>query len=177
MEEHVILVDADDNQVGLMPKMEAHLLGKLHRAFSVFIFNTQGELLLQQRAHDKYHSADKWTNTCCSHPRESEENIDAAHRRLAEEMGMECNLVHVFSFVYYAELNNGIVENEYDHVFFGVTDQLPIINPNEVAAFKYMKMDNLLADITFHPDQYTEWIKICFDRVMECYTKRFSDLE
>jgi isopentenyl-diphosphate delta-isomerase len=174
MTEKVILVDVNDYEIGEMEKMEAHLKGKLHRAFSVFIFNTQGELLLQQRANDKYHSAGKWTNTCCSHPRPGEETLAAANRRLMEEMGLKCNIKHVFSFQYLAEVTaQGLIENEYDHVFFGETDLSPVINPNEVSAYKYVKMDDLLHDIKINPDHYTEWLKICFDRVMEQYSRLY----
>lgn len=174
MEEEVILVDIDDKEIGRMPKMEAHILGKLHRAFSVFIFNTKGELLLQQRAFDKYHSGGEWTNTCCSHPKPGEVTINAAHRRLQEEMGMQSVLSPVFSFSYRAILKQGIVEHEYDHVFFGVTDQVPIVNPTEVNAYQYIKMALLQEDLTSNPDKYTAWLKICFDRVMECYTDSFE---
>lgn len=171
MTEDVILVDNSDNAIGTMQKMEAHVLGRLHRAFSIFIFNTNGELLLQQRALDKYHSGGIWTNTCCSHPRMGEETLAAANRRLLEEMGMECDLQYAFNFIYQADLADGISEHEYDHVFFGVSNQLPVINLAEVADFKYMKMDVLAADIKLRPDFYTEWLKICFDRVIESHKK------
>lgn len=167
--EDVILVDLNDNVIGTMPKMEAHLQGKLHRAFSVFIFNTRGELLLQQRAIEKYHSGGKWTNTCCSHPRLGEETIDAANRRLLEEMGMQCDINYVFNFTYKANMMDGIFEHEYDHVFFGISDELPVIEPTEVAAYRYMSMDALKLDIDTHPERYTAWLKICFDRVMDNY--------
>ena len=117
--ESVILVDEKDNQVGLMPKLEAHQKGLLHRAFSVFIFNSDYELLLQKRAFSKYHSGGLWTNTCCSHPRDGEDTIDAANRRLYEEMGIETSLRKVFDFIYKAELDNNLTENEFDHVFYG----------------------------------------------------------
>lgn len=170
-EEEVILVDENDNPIGTMPKLEAHLKGELHRAFSVFIFNSSGALLLQQRALDKYHSAGKWTNTCCSHPRPGELTADAAKRRLKEEMGMECELRPVFSFAYRAEVENGLVENEYDHVYFGSSDTLPIPNPLEVADFKYISMEALELDLQNNKDIYTEWLKICFDQVMQQYRK------
>lgn len=173
MTENVILVDDQDNQIGSMPKMEAHVKGILHRAFSIFIFNTKGELLLQQRAFDKYHSGGKWTNTCCSHPRLGEETIDAANRRLMEEMGMECNIYHTFSFQYQAELLEGMIENEFDHVYFGLSDQLPVINPSEVESYQYMRMDMLLEQIESHPENYTAWLKICIARVMNHYVKIF----
>lgn len=170
-EEEVILVDKNDNPIGTMPKLAAHLEGELHRAFSVFIFNSAGALLLQQRALDKYHSAGKWTNTCCSHPRPGELTADAAKRRLKEEMGMECELRPIFSFSYRAEVENGLVENEYDHVYFGSCDTLPLPNPLEVADFKYISMEALELDLLNNKDSYTEWLKICFDQVMNQYRK------
>lgn len=169
MIEEVILVDENDQELGLMEKMEAHLKGHLHRAFSVFIFNTRGELLLQKRSGDKYHSAGKWTNTCCSHPRHGEKTLDAANRRLKEEMGMSCTLVYGFSFLYKATLEDGIFEHEYDHVFFGISDSLPFPDPTEVASFKYVNMNLLLNDINANSEEYTAWLKICFHRVMETY--------
>lgn len=171
MNEQVILVDIDDNVLGTMEKMDAHVLGKLHRAFSVFIFNTSGELLLQQRALTKYHSGGKWTNTCCSHPRLGEETLDAANRRLLEEMGMKCDLQYAFNFTYKAELLDGIEEHEYDHVYFGISDELPVPDPEEVSAYKYLSMDVLSKDIKQNPNEYTEWLKICFKQVQES-TKR-----
>ena len=136
MEEFVILVDEKDNQLGLMPKMEAHEKAVLHRAFSVFIFNSKGELMLQQRAAHKYHSPLLWTNTCCSHQRDGETNIEAGERRLVEEMGFKTNLKEIFSFVYKAPFDNGLTEHELDHVMVGYFDGLPEINPEEVASFK-----------------------------------------
>ncbi|WP_285008552.1 isopentenyl-diphosphate Delta-isomerase [Pedobacter faecalis] len=173
MTEEVILVDEQDNAIGTMQKMEAHELGKLHRAFSVFVFNSRGELLLQQRALDKYHSGGKWTNTCCSHPRSGEDTIDAANRRLMEEMGLNTSLEHVFSFMYHAPVNERLSENEFDHVFFGVSDALPEPDADEVADYRYVMMDELAADLTDHPDRYTEWLKICFNRVTDHYRKYF----
>ncbi|HWZ02844.1 MAG TPA: isopentenyl-diphosphate Delta-isomerase [Mucilaginibacter sp.] len=173
MIENVILVDGNDNITGTMEKMEAHQLGLLHRAFSVFIFNKKGELLLQQRAFDKYHSGGKWTNTCCSHPNPGEGTVDAAHRRLNEEMGMKCELHYAFNFVYRADLEDGISEHEFDHVFWGISDSNPVPEPKEVAAFKFMSMEELASDIKLNPDRYTEWLKICFDRVVECYQQIF----
>lgn len=174
MTEKVILVDVNDKEIGEMPKMEAHLKGALHRAFSIFIFNANGDLLLQQRALGKYHSGGKWTNTCCSHPRPGEDTLSAAHRRLKEEMGMMCDINHVFSFQYQAEVTDeGLIENEYDHVFFGISDQVPMINLEEVAAIRYMDLDELANALKTSPDQYTAWLKICFDRVKEHYSRLY----
>ena len=173
MTESVILVDGQDHMTGTMEKMEAHRLGVLHRAFSVFIFNKKGQLLLQQRALDKYHSGGKWTNTCCSHPNPGEETIEAAHRRLKEEMGMECTLHYAFSFIYQAELEDGLSEHEFDHVFWGINDSEPIPEPKEAAAFKFLSMKELASDLKLNPGYYTEWLKICFDRVVEVHKKIF----
>ncbi|HWW38645.1 isopentenyl-diphosphate Delta-isomerase [Pedobacter sp.] len=167
MLEEVILVDQNDQQTGTMEKMEAHQLGLLHRAFSIFIFNSSGELLLQQRALDKYHSGGKWTNTCCSHPRPGEETIHAAHRRLMEEMGMSCALNYGFSFLYKADFSNALTEHEYDHVFFGASDELPIPNPSEVASFRYLNLEDLAREIKINPEDYTPWLKICFSKVLD----------
>ena len=139
--EKVILVDKHDRQMGLMEKQEAHVKGLLHRAFSIFIFNKDNKLLLQKRAFKKYHSGGLWTNTCCSHPRENETTIDAAHRRLNEEMGMECKLELKFNFIYKAQLDNNLYEHEFDHVFFGFSNDLPKINKLEVDSYKYESLD------------------------------------
>lgn len=172
-EEEVILVNKADGAIGTMPKQQAHVEGKLHRAFSVFIFNQSGELLLQQRALDKYHSAGKWTNTCCSHPRPGEETLAAANRRLKEEMGMECELNWVFSFSYRAEFENGLIENEYDHVYFGVCDTLPHPNSQEVAAFQYIKMEELEKNLMQDGQEYTAWLKKSFNQVMAHYKTKY----
>ena len=146
-EEEVILVDKHDVEQGTMEKMEAHKNGgTLHRAFSVFVFNTKGELLLQRRALHKYHSGGLWTNTCCSHPRPGETVREAGHRRLEEEMGMQCKLVELFSFEYKAELDGGMTEWELDHVLLGLSDKEPSINEEEVAEFKYMPLDDIDED-------------------------------
>ena len=161
--ENVILVDEKDNQVGLMPKLEAHQKGLLHRAFSVFVFNSDYELLLQKRASSKYHSGGLWTNTCCSHPRDGEDTIDAANRRLYEEMGIKTSLRKVFDFIYKAELDNNLTENEFDHVFYGVYNNDPVINIEEADDFKWIDMETLRNDIDNNPDQFTVWFKIAFD--------------
>jgi len=167
MTEQVILVDEYDQPIGQMEKMEAHEKGLLHRAFSIFIFNTRGELLLQQRAESKYHSGGLWTNTCCSHPRYGESNKVAAIRRLKEEMGMECELNYGFNFIYKAALADGLIEHELDHVFFGVSDELPEINKTEVESYRYVNLKFLTDDINTNPELYTPWLKICIERVVE----------
>lgn len=173
MDERVILVDYNDNVLGTMEKMDAHIQGKLHRAFSIFIFNTEGKLLLQQRAADKYHSAGKWTNTCCSHPRPGESNEEAAHRRLNEEMGMNCELAYAFNFTYKAEFSEGIEEHEFDHVYYGISDELPVINTEEVSDFRYITIADLTKDIELYPERYTEWLKICYDKILILHAKLF----
>ena len=162
-EDNVILVDKNDNQVGLMPKLEAHQKGVLHRAFSVFIFNNKYELLLQKRASSKYHSGGLWTNTCCSHPREDEDILDAANRRLIEEMGIETSLRKVYEFTYKAELDNDLIEHEFDHVFYGVYNDDPSINTDEAEGFKWIDMDSLNEDIKTNGEIYTVWFKIAFE--------------
>ena len=162
MEEQVILVDKDDKPIGLMPKMEAHEKALLHRAFSVFIFNEKGELMLQQRAKHKYHSPLLWTNTCCSHQREGESNKEAGRRRLQEEMGFSTDLKEVFSFIYKAPFDNGLTEHEFDHVMIGRFDDEPKINPEEVKSYKWMDLKAVKKDIENNPDDYTSWFKIIF---------------
>ena len=175
--ENVILVDEKDNQVGLMPKLEAHQKGLLHRAFSVFIFNSDYKLLLQKRASSKYHSGGLWTNTCCSHPRDGEDIIDAANRRLNEEMGIKTSLRKVFDFIYTAKLDNNLIENEFDHVFYGVYDIDPIINKDEAEDFKWVDMETLKNDIENNKDQYTVWFKIAFvEKLILMQRINYSDL-
>lgn len=164
-EEHVILVDEHDRQLGTMEKMEAHRQGVLHRAFSIFLFNSDGELLLHQRAREKYHSGGLWTNTCCSHPRDGESVLEAANRRLMEEMGMTAPLEPQFTFIYKRALDQGLTEHELDHVLFAVSDDVPAPNPTEVADYRYASLETVAGDIAQHPDQYTEWFKICFEAV------------
>ncbi len=162
-EEKVILVDKNDNQIGFMPKLEAHQKGVLHRAFSIFIFNNKYELLLQKRASSKYHSGGLWTNTCCSHPREGEEILDAAKRRLIEEMGIDTSLRKVHDFIYKAELDNDLTEHEFDHVLYGIYNEDPIINKDEADDFKWIDMDSLNEDIKTNGNNYTIWFKIAFE--------------
>ena len=163
-EEQVILVNENDEKLGLMPKMEAHRKALLHRAFSVFIFNDNNELMLQQRAVHKYHSPLLWANTCCSHQRDGESNLEAGKRRLKEEMGFECELKEVTSFIYKAPFDNGLTEHELDHVMLGQYEGDPEINPEEVAAWKWMTLDVVKADIAERPHIYTAWFKIIFDK-------------
>ncbi|MEP0266187.1 isopentenyl-diphosphate Delta-isomerase [Dokdonia sp.] len=163
-EELVILVDEQDNQIGLMPKMEAHEKAILHRAFSVFIFNDKNELMLQQRALHKYHSPGLWTNTCCSHQREGENNITAGTRRLQEEMGFVVPLKETTSFIYKAPFDNGLTEHELDHILVGSYEGQPLINEDEVAAWKWMPLEAVKDDIQEHPEEYTAWFKIIFER-------------
>ena len=165
--EEVVLVDQNNNVIGYMEKMEAHEKGLLHRAFSIFIFNSNNELLLQQRAISKYHSGGLWTNTCCSHPRKQEKFIDAAKRRLIEEMGMSANLEKAFSFTYKAHLDHNLIEHELDWVFIGKSDVLPVINKDEVESYKYINFQDLIKDVDDNPDIYTEWLKICLNKVSE----------
>ena len=169
MKEKVILVDKNDNELGTMEKQEAHVKGLLHRAFSVFIFNDKNELLLQRRAVNKYHSGGLWTNTCCSHPRQNEKTEDAAKRRLLEEMGMRSTLKKQFDFVYKAKLDNNLYEHELDHVFFGFTNDLPIINPEEVEEYTYKTLEDIGNEMKAIPDKYTEWFKICFREVVNSH--------
>jgi isopentenyl-diphosphate delta-isomerase len=164
-EEYVILVDEFDNPLDTMEKMKAHLEGELHRAFSVFIFNDRDELMLQQRALSKYHSPGLWTNTCCSHPREGEETIEAAHRRMKEEMGFDCEFKEAFSFTYKADVGGGLTEHEFDHVFIGRSNQPPEINREEVNDWTWKTMDEIREEMKSTPERYTVWFRIAFDEV------------
>lgn len=164
---HVILVDKNDHQIGVMEKLEAHEKGLLHRAFSVFIFNNQGQLMIHQRALSKYHSPGLWTNTCCSHQQIGETCLEAAQRRLNEEMGFDCEMEEIFQFIYRAEFSNGLIEHEYDHVFIGHFNELPNINPDEVNAWKWISPKELDADLRANPNSYTEWFKLSWQRVLQ----------
>ena len=159
-EENVILVNEKDEPIGLMPKLEAHEKAVLHRAFSVFILNEKNQLMLQQRAHHKYHSPLLWTNTCCSHQREGESNLQAGNRRLREEMGFQAELKELFHFIYKAPFDNGLTEHELDHVMIGYYNENPVINPEEVEAWKWMDIEAVKEDISVHPELYTVWFKI-----------------
>ena len=163
--DYVILVDENDNDIGVMEKLQAHQQGLLHRAFSIFIFNEKNELLLQQRALSKYHSAGLWTNTCCSHPRPNETVKDAAHRRLFEEMGVSCELQIKTNFIYKTPFENGLTEHELDYILIGQTSQNPLINKEEVETYKWQSIDEIKKDIILNPNQYTSWFKIALDKV------------
>lgn len=155
----VVLVDENDQPLGQMEKLEAHLIGALHRAFSVFIFNDKGSLLLQQRAADKYHGAHLWTNTCCSHPQWGENVLESARERLVYEMGMECELEFSHSFIYRAGVENGLIEHEYDHVFVGYSNEQPRINSEEVQDYQWMNPHQLTEQIALDSDRFTYWFK------------------
>lgn len=163
--EYVILVNNNDQSLGTMEKMEAHEKGILHRAFSVFIFNSEGKMLLQKRADEKYHSPGLWSNAACSHPRTGEKTVDAAHRRMMEEMGFDCEFEEAFSFVYKSNVGGGLTEHEFDHVFIGHSDQTPKPNPEEVGDWKYVDFGWLVSDMEENPEDYTVWFRIALDEV------------
>ncbi|WP_353131992.1 isopentenyl-diphosphate Delta-isomerase [Pseudopedobacter sp.] len=167
MEEQVILVNEKDEAIGVLEKMEAHLQPRLHRAFSVCLFNDRREMLLQRRALNKYHCGGLWTNTCCSHPRPKEDTINAANRRLMEEMGIITDLTEVFDFTYQAEFNNGLFEYEFDHVFFGTFSGSPLINTEEVEDWKYLSLDKIEAEFLEHAEKYTPWFKLIVTKIRE----------
>jgi isopentenyl-diphosphate delta-isomerase len=161
----VVLVNEQDQSLGTMEKMEAHLKGVLHRAFSVFIFNSKGEMLLQQRAQGKYHSGGLWTNACCSHPAPGEGVAEAAARRLKEEMGFSVSLKKIFDFIYRSEMQNGLTEHEFDHVFTGTYDGIIRPDISEVKDYCYKSMESIRESLQSHPHQYTAWFHIAFPRV------------
>jgi len=165
--EYVVLVDESNKEIGRMEKHEAHKRALLHRAFSVFVFNTKGELLLQQRSTLKYHSGGLWTNTCCSHPRVGETTANAAYRRLKEEMGFDCELFEKFSFIYQAPLDNGLTEHELDFVYTGIFDGLPLINKEEVASYRWIKLESLIEEVKHHPHLFTKWFQIILNEYLQ----------
>jgi len=173
----VILVDNNDNPIGYIDKLVAHQKGLLHRAVSVFIFNSKRELLLQRRAFNKYHSAGLWSNTACTHPFPDETILDAANRRLFEEMGIKnVKLSKLFDFIYNEKLNNELIEHEYDHVFVGCSDLPPILNHNEVCEYMYMDIYKIAEDINKYPDKYTIWFKIIFNRILAFIENNFAEI-
>lgn len=175
-EDLLILVNDNDEPVGAMPKMEAHLKGVLHRAFSVFLFNSKGEMLLQQRALQKYHSAGLWSNTCCSHPIVHEAIEDSLKKRLNHEMGMEADVEFLYKFKYKVALENGFTEHEMDHVYFGISDDQPNVNPEEVKSWKYLSMDEVKHQLEKHPEQFSVWFRICFPEIERRFKNKWPEL-
>ena len=162
-QDQVILVDLKDYPIGFMEKLQAHKIGKLHRAISIFIFNNQGDLMMQQRALEKYHSGLLWANTACSHPYKGEDVEIAAHRRLKEEMGFDCALQEKFFFIYKARLDNDLIEHEFDHVFVGNYNGIPLPNDREIASWKWISLDKLQKSIREFPEKYAIWFKIILE--------------
>ncbi len=172
----VILVNEADEPIGTMEKMEAHVKGLLHRAFSIFIFNSRGEMLLQQRAGGKYHNGGLWTNTCCSHPIPGEKVLSAAKRRLSEEMGFITDLSPAFNFTYKATFDNGLTEYEYDHVLTGVYDGAVNCNASEVSDYCYKTIEDIEASMLTHPQKYTEWFKLALPGIKEFHAEKFIEV-
>ena len=173
----VLLVDDTDRPIKLMDKMEAHVKGELRRAFSIFIFNSKNQFLLQKRAESKYHAGGLWTNTCCSHPLTENELVEEAKFRLNEEMGMEiAELKKGFSFTYKTEFNNGLIENEFDHVLYGFTDDLPKLNPDEAQDFRYLYFEDLHAEVEANPKAFTPWFLLCYQRIFNIAVLENNDL-
>lgn len=172
----VILVDENDVQTGIMEKIEAHKRGLLHRAFSIFIFNSNGEFLLQQRAAGKYHNGGLWTNTCCSHPLPGENVLDAACRRLSEEMGFSTKLTSAFNFIYNVTFDNGLTEYEFDHVFTGIYDGEIKIDTTEVSDYCYKNLKDITDSLQTHPQKYTEWFKIALPEIKTFHENNFNKI-
>lgn len=173
MQDLVILVDQQDQQIGVEDKLQAHKSGKLHRAFSVLLFNKAGELLLQRRALDKYHSPGLWTNTCCSHPRPGENIQQAAKRRLHEELGIQCSFKKIFDFIYKTRFDHGLIEHELDHVLVGEYDGEIAPNPAEVMEFRWQHFNNLYREIKSSPERFTVWFQIMIDKIVSCEKSLF----
>lgn len=171
MKKMVVCVNELDQPSGVMEKMEAHQRGCLHRAFSIFIYNSEGEMLLQKRAADKYHSGGLWTNACCSHPAPEEVLEETIHSRLIEEMGFDCSLQEIHQFLYKANLDHGLVEHEYDHVFAGTYDGEILLNPEEADDYKWISVEKLTNDVRKHPESYTVWFRIALEKVIEICKK------
>lgn len=165
--DYVILVDSQDNELGVMEKLEAHEKGVLHRAFSIFLFNSKGEMLIQQRAMSKYHSPGLWTNACCSHPAPAETILDAGKRRLQEELGLSTVLVDAFKFEYRETFDNALTEHELDHVLVGYTDDSPILNSDEAKDYRWVDLSDLLVEISLNPELFTVWFKIILTEHIE----------
>lgn len=175
MEQQVILVNKNDEQKGVTGKMQAHKNGLLHRAFSVFIFNAKGEMLLQQRAMDKYHSGGLWTNACCSHPEPGEDTGKAAARRLKEEMGFETRLEKVFDFVYKADFENGLTEYEFDHVFTGEYNGKVSAAPDEVMDYCFKSMSEISHSLQNQSSKYTAWFRLAFPKIENWWNKKYEN--
>ncbi len=171
LKEQVVLVDKNNRRIGVEEKIKAHRDGKLHRAFSIFIFNSKGELLIHQRAKNKYHSEELWSNTVCSHPRPNETYNQAVHRRLKEEMGFDCKIKKAFCFIYNTGFRNGLIENEYDCVLIGKFDGEPKPNPKEVMSHKLVSIGELKKDIAKHPNKYSVWLKIALKKMKNSQIK------
>ena len=171
MKQQVVLVDKNNRKIGVEEKIKAHKEGKLHRAFSIFIFNSRGELLIQQRAKTKYHSGGLWSNTVCSHPKPNETYLQTAHRRLKEEMGFDCKLKRLFCFIYNTGFQNGLIENEYDCVFIGKFDGKPKPNLKEVMNYRWISLKQLKQDILKNPNKYSVWLKIALNRIKSSQIK------
>jgi isopentenyl-diphosphate delta-isomerase len=171
MNDMVVLVDEKDKEIGTLEKIAAHKEGRLHRSFSIFIFDSNGKMLLQKRALNKYHSGGLWSNTCCSHPRPGESLEQAAHRRLKEEMGFDCDLTRIFHFVFKANLDHGFTEHEFDHVFVGKYDGEVKPNPSEVEDFKWIGIESANEDTKRPSESYTVWFKIACNKVLSYYPK------
>jgi len=171
----LVLVDQDDHEVGVAEKLAVHVDGTLHRAFSIYLFNTNGETLLTRRALGKYHSGGLWTNTCCSHPRPGETTENAARRRLREETGIDCELRYGFQFIYHAVLDGGLTEHELDHVFVGAHDGAPALDPNESDAYRWVGEQRLAQDIAAHPERYSVWMALSFERAFACHRERLAN--
>lgn len=174
MEQQVILVNEKDEVTGTAGKMEAHQTGLLHRAFSIFVFNSKGEMLLQQRAIDKYHSGGLWTNACCSHPGPGEQIQEAAQKRLKEEMGFVIPITKSFEFVYKANFENGLTEYEFDHVFVGEYDGPVNYNKEEVMDFSYKSMNDIKTSLQTHPEKYTAWFHLAFPGIENWWKENYS---
>ena len=166
MKEMIILVDNNDVEIGTIEKMEAHVKGMLHRAFSVFIFNSKGEMLLQRRALQKYHSGGLWTNACCSHPNVGETLEEAVHRRLIHEMGFDCEVKEIKTFLYHAKLDKDLEEHELDHIFVGYYDKDPIINKDEVEQWKWVSVEELNKELITNPEKFTYWFRVAMGEIL-----------
>lgn len=173
MSDNVILVDKKDQAIGTEEKLRTHQEGRLHRAFSIFVFNSSNELLLQKRVGSKYHSGGLWSNTCCGHPMPDEDTLTAAHRRLKEEMGFGCELKEIFNFTYKVNFPNGLTENEFDHVIVGQSDGTPNVNQNEASEFKWIPLDQLKGEIQKNPEDYTYWLKISLPKLIHSVNSSF----